>query len=68
MKWEIGVDIYPLYINGFQFFKKDIHVCFRKCFHCTKYYLDKENSPAGTNSGIAWQVLVNDFEKYFSTA
>ena len=53
MKWEIGVDIYPVYINGFQFFKKDIHDCFRKCFHCTKQYVDKENSPAGTNSGIA---------------
>ena len=32
MKWEIGIDIYPLYINGFQSFKKIFMPVFRNAF------------------------------------
>lgn len=44
MKWEIGIDMYPLYINGF-LIVKDIHVCFRKCFLIKINKLENQKCP-----------------------
>lgn len=34
-------------------FKEVIHVCFKKCYQYTEYYVDKENEPAGICSGMS---------------